>query len=278
MSTDVATIANQLTGSDGPAFLRDITSTAWDDGGRHAGELFAWIPRDAQSSDPVTATRAGESAHVIASFIADLEGAAADVPANPGLWQAFAHSMAPYTGAMVGDPVKGFHPLDGTDSQMRRTTAVFAAMARHNDVNRVFADAASRRAHSYEAAFAKAAVAEPLSADRGTAQQILLQAARLRSLVAAGAHLANPGSEGFTPAHAQTEVAYQVASLTARSDDPHIDEKFFRSGRLLSPGQIADTDWSIYDSQLTVYLTPWPRINHAIEQFGRAYDTITRGP
>lgn len=40
---------------------------------------------------------------------------------------------------------------------------------------------------------------------------------------------------------------------------------------------IVDTDWSIYDTQLTVYLTPWPRINKAIRQFGRVYDVIARG-
>jgi hypothetical protein len=120
-------------------------------------------------------------------------------------------------------------------------------------------------------------VAEPLLADRGAAQRDLLLAARLRSIVATATNLADPESERFTPARAQTELAYQVASLTARPDDPHIDEKFFSGGRLLPPNEIADDDWSIYDIQLTVYLSPWPRINDAIQQFGRAYDLIAGG-
>jgi hypothetical protein len=47
--------------------------------------------------------------------------------------------------------------------------------------------------------------------------------------------------------------------------------------RLLSPSEIADDDWSIYDSQLTVYLATSPRINDAIQQFGRAYDLVASG-
>lgn len=277
-SADPATISDRIAGSDGPEFLRDITAAAWPDDGRRAADLFAWIPRDAQSTDLSAATRAGQTAHAIASFIADAGDEPENAPANPALWQAFAHSLAPYVGAMVSDPtgVVGFEPLDGPGSQMRRTAALFAAMTKDDDANQVFTGAAAERAHAYEAAFAKAAVAEPMLADRGPAQTDLLRAAALRSLVDTGAQLTKKGPTA-TPAHAQTELAYQVAALTARPDDPHISEKFFRDGRLLPPSEIAAEDWSIYDAQLTVYLTPWPRINEAIRQFGREYDVIARG-
>lgn len=277
-STDVAAISDLVTGPDGQKFLRDITTAPWDDDGRRAAEVFAWIPRDGQSTDHATATRAGEAAHAIASFVTDNRDTIASAPANPALWQAFARSLIPYLGAMVGDDngVAGFTPLDGLDSQMRRTAAMFAAMAKDNEANRFFTDAAAARAHTYEAAFAKAAVAEPQLADAGSVQKNLLQAARLRSLVAKGAYIADPKSEKPTATLAQTELAYQVASLTARPDDPHIGERFFKGERLLSPSQIDEADWSIYDAQLTVYLTPWPTILEAINQFGRAYDTIAR--
>lgn len=276
---DTAAIAGRVTGPGGQGFLRDITVASWDDDGRRAGELFAWIPRDAESTDRAKATRAGKAANAIASFVADSRDTIATIPANPALWQAFSRSLVPYLGAMVGDDtgVAEFSPLDGLDSQMRRTAAMFAAMAKDNEANRLFTAAASTRAHTYEAAFAKAAVAEPLLADRGPAQKELLQAARLRSLIATGTHLANPNSTEFTPARAQTELAYQIASLTARPADPHIDERFFKGERLLPPSQIDEADWSIYDAQLTVYLTPWAAINNAIIQFGRTYDTIARG-
>ena len=277
-NTDPTTISERVNRADGPEFLRDVTSAAWPDDGQRAAELFAWIPRDAHSTDRIAATRAGQTAHAIASFIADDKGEPPNTPANPPLWQAFARSLAPYVGAMVGDAtgVEGFEPLDGPGSQMRRTAALFAAMTKDNDANQVLINAASERAHTYEMAFAKAAVAEPILADRGAPQADLLRAAALRSLVATGAQLAEKGPTA-TPAHAQTELAYQVAVLTARPDDPHINDGFFSGGRLLPPNEIAESDWTIYDTQLTVYLTPWPRINDAIRQFGDAYDVIARG-
>lgn len=278
-SRDTAAIVEQVTGPDGPAFLEDITATSWQDGGRDAGDLFRWIPRDATSTDRASAMRAGRTARAIAVFIADRCKKLAGDPANPTLWQAFADALAPYTGALVGDPtgVAGFEPVDGPGSQMRHTASLFAAMAKDAEANRIFTEAASQRAHTYEAAFGEAAVAEPLLADRGPAQNDLLRAARLRSLVATGTRLANPESERFTPARAQTEIAYQVASLTARPSDPHIEGRFFKDGRLLPPSDIGDSDWSIYDVQLTVYLTPWPRVIEAIREFGRAYDVIAQG-
>ncbi|RAV15076.1 hypothetical protein DQP55_06820 [Mycolicibacterium sp. GF69] len=67
---------------------------------------------------------------------------------------------------------------------------------------------------------------------------------------------------------------YQVAALSARPDDSHIDPEFFRDGRLLSPAEIPENDWSIYDSQLTVYLAPFQHISNAIRQFGFRYAVI----
>ena len=277
-NTDPATVSARVNRADGPKFLRDITSAAWPDDGQRAADLFAWIPRDAHSTDRAAATRAGQTAHAIGAFIADNRDVPANPSANPALWQAFAHSLAPYVGAMVGDGtgVEGFAPLDSPGSQMRRSAALFATMTNDNDANQVLINAASERAHAYEVAFAKAAVAEPMLADRGASQTDLLRAAALRSLVATGAQLAKTGPTA-TPAHAQTELMYQVAVLTARPDDPHINDEFFSGGRLLPPNRITEADWSIYDTQLTVYLTPWPRINDAIRQFGDAYDVIARG-
>jgi nitrous oxide reductase accessory protein NosL len=49
-STDTAAIAEHVTGPDGQAFLQEITTASWNDDGRRAADLFAWIPRDAQSA------------------------------------------------------------------------------------------------------------------------------------------------------------------------------------------------------------------------------------
>lgn len=278
-NTDVAAVVERVTGPRGQDFLRDITSASWGDDGRRAADLFAWVPRDAQSTSRAAADRAGKTAHAIASFLADNREALAGTPANSALWQAFSQSLAPYAGAMIGDDsgVAGFEPLDSPGSQMRKTASMFAAIAKRGEAGKPFTEAASARAQSYEQVFAKAAVAEPLLANRGDAAQPLLRAASLRSLVATGAYLADPGLEKPAVARAQTELAYQVVSLTARPGDPHINPEYFKDGRLLSPSEIPDADWSIYDAQLWVYLATAPRILDAIQWFGRAFDEIARG-
>lgn len=116
-----------------------------------------------------------------------------------------------------------------------------------------------------------------ISTTTGNAQRPLLQAARLRGILAASGYLANPDSERPTPTLAQTELAYQVASLTARPGDRHINREFVADGRLMSPSEIPDDMWSIYDSQLTVYLAPSPRILDAINQFGDVYADMVSG-
>lgn len=137
MTTDPTTISGRVNRADGPESLRDVTSAAWPDDGQRAANLFAWIPRDAHSTDRTAATRAGQTAHTIASFLADHSDEPANTSANPALWQAFARSLAPYVGAMVGDGtgVEGFEPLDGPGSQMRRRAPLFAAMSKDNDAN-----------------------------------------------------------------------------------------------------------------------------------------------
>ena len=277
-SADPAAISERITNPGGRVFLRKIISTSWNDNGRRAAELFAWVPRDSRSPDQATAARAGNTAHALMSFLADEQEDLSTAPANPALWQAFAQSIVPYLGAMVGDnsEVAGFAPLDPPDSAMHRSATLFVTLTKDTDAGRILTDATVARAHGYEAAFAKTAVANPLLADRAAAQKDMLCAARLRGLAAINTHLSNPGSHDFTLARAQTELGYQVATLTARPGDPHIDDRFFQAGRLLPPNRVSAADWSIYDAQLTVYLSSWPAVNKAIEQFGHAYDVIVR--
>lgn len=258
-------------------FLHDITTYRWEDGGSQADDLFAWIPRDAQSPNEADATRAGETAHAIASFLSEEFSEVASEPANPDLMRAFAASLIPYLGAMVGDAseVSGFAPLDGLDSPMRHTTALFAAMSRTGDPGAQFSKAAAERAGEYEKAFATTAAANSVSAGAGEPERNLLQAARLRALIAAGEYLADPQPSEPTAAHAQTQVTYEVASVTARAGNPTIDPKFFDGkGRLLPPDQISCKDWSVYDSQLSVYLAAPPAVNEAISAFGRVFQRI----
>ncbi len=178
---------------------------------------------------------------------------------------------------MVGDEsgVTGFEPLDGPNSQVRHTAALFAAMTKNADANKTFIEAASARAQSYEEAFAKAAVAEPLLADRGAAQDLF---SRRRGCAASSlpGHMWPIPHRKSPPSHPnRTRVPGRLADCSPGGS--HIEERFFRDGRLLSPSEIAEEDWSIYDTQLAVYLAPWPRIFDAIQQFGHTYDTIATG-
>lgn len=275
-NSDTAAIAERVKGPDGQNFLREITTAAWDDGGRRAAELFAWIPRDATSADEASATRAGQTAHAVASFLADDREVLESAPANSALWQSFAQSLVPYLGAAVGDAAgtRGFDPLDGINSKMSRTTSLFAAMTRDAAANRSFTDGAAALAHEYEVAFAKAAVADPVKPANEDALQGLFRAANLRALVDGGKYLADPDSPRPSPRHAQTELMFQIVSLTARPDNPHINLEFFKDGRLLSPNEIARSDWSIYDAQLSTYLVTYPQISALIDTFGRRYDLV----
>lgn len=275
-STDVSAIAQRVTGSDGPNFLREITTADWNDDGRRAAELFAWIPRDATLTDEASAIRAGQTAHAIASFLATDRKALEDAPANSALWQSFSQSLTPYLGAMVRDPsgAKGFEPLDPINSSLSNTRSLFATMTKDADANRKFTDAAAALAHEYEVAFAKSAVAEPEKPGSDESLEGLMRAAYLRALVDAGRYLADPDSPRPTPQRAQTEIRYRIVSLTARPGDPHINSEFFKDGQLMSPNEIAKTDWSIYDSQLSAYLVAYPQIRAMVGEYGHRYDLV----
>lgn len=272
---DSEAVSAAVQAPDGPAFLEDIATYPWDDGGRGAAEYFSWVAEDAQSNDQAAASRAGETARDIASFVADKRDELANAPANPFLWQAFSDSLVPYLGALVGDEtrVRGFDALDGLDSPMRTTTALFASMSERSVQS--FASDAADRARNYERAFAAAVGADPLAAATNEYERVLSQAARLRSLIDTGQHVAEPESSSPTASHAQTQLTYEIASLSAKPGNRTIDSKFFGpSGQLLSPEEIPDGAWSVYDAQLRVYLAAFPPVNDAIRQFGRIYQRI----
>jgi hypothetical protein len=177
---------------------------------------------------------------------------------------------------MVGDSAGtlGFEQLDKINSDLSHTASLFAAMTKDAQANHAFTDAAAALAHTLESAFAKSAVADPVRPATDDAVDGLMRAAYLRALVDAGRYLADPKSPRPTPRLAQTELMYQIVSLTARPTDPHINSEFFKDGRLMSPTEIAKTDWSIYDNQLATYLVAYPPISAMVDEYGRRYDLV----
>lgn len=187
--TNPSAVWDAITGSGGAALLSDMTMYPWDDGGRRAGDLLSWIPDDAQSPDRFVAERAGQSALAVATFLADKREALAEAPPNPILWQSFASSLVPYLGALVGDDdgSQGFEPLDALESiesPVTRTVGLFRAMMKNSEANETFIDAATKRAKAYQEAFANAVSKDPRLAGTNDTRQWLIQAVRLRGVVA----------------------------------------------------------------------------------------------
>lgn len=57
--------------------------------------------------------------------------------------------------------------------------------------------------------------------------------------------------------------------------DPHIDDRFFdKNGQLKPPSQIDETDWSLYDSQLTASMAGQTQINAMMSKFGTTFSHI----
>jgi hypothetical protein len=271
-------LAGQISGAEGTAFLRDITTHEWPDEGQRAGELLSWIPRDARSSDSATAARAGATTHALAAFLADHYTEVKDAGStNPALIQSYTAALIPYLGAMVGDPsgTSGFEPLDRLGSPMQRTALVFAVIAGDAAANREFTDAAKNRAAKYEQQFAGYAAADPSLSKPDPRREPLAWAARLLGLVAAGDRLANPDSAeplSFRPA---TEVQYEIVSRMVGRSDPRISPDYFNpDGTLKPPDKVGNGAWSLYDSQLANYLASYPRLSDAIAEFDRMYLSI----
>lgn len=55
----------------------------------------------------------------------------------------------------------------------------------------------------------------------------------------------------------------------------HIDDRFFdKSGQLKPPSQIDETDWSLYDSQLTASMAGHSQISAMMAKFGTTFSHI----
>lgn len=268
------TVSERVTGSGGSAFLDEITTFEWSDDGRRAGDLLSWIPRDAGSSDPATATRAGTTAHAIAAYLADHYKDVNDAGrTNPALIHAYAAALIPYLGAMVGDPkgTSGFQPLDSLDSSMASTAKVFAAMAT-DAADRTFVDAASSRADTYEKRFADLAATDPTLSNPDWRNE-LLPAARIRGLIKAAARLAGRQPDPTTQ-RSIYELQYMVVSRMVRGSAPSIGPEYFNPDGTLKSTDEIDGPFSRYNAELGSFLMSYPQITDAIKDFQHTFTAV----
>lgn len=82
------------------------------------------------------------------------------------------------------------------------------------------------------------------------------------------------GKGGETSVHHQiTQAQYAIASRLFHDGNPHIDDRFFdeTTGKLKSPNQISESDWSVYDAQLTASLADHPEISAMLAKFRETF-------
>jgi hypothetical protein len=76
-------------------------------------------------------------------------------------------------------------------------------------------------------------------------------------------------SNDLSIASQYTQAQYTVASEFVDKGNPHIDERFFdeTTGRLKPPSQISESDWSIYDAQLTAAMAEQTHVSALMQKF-----------
>jgi hypothetical protein len=266
---DPIAVHDALLGPQGQDFLSNITTHDWPDDGARAGEIFAWIARDAASSDPATSTRAGEAAHALASFLSGHSSQLLDISTgwfgldhttagnlNPKLVQAYSAALVPFQGALAcysGD-VRGFESL-GKDCSSALVSARSALVVLNTDrqAATAFADAAYKQLDTYFSRFASGVVDPSRRFDEGP-----VTAGRLLGLLQAAS------SQSGIKVRPPLEEASQANFLLAKallSSDPNsgIPAEYFSGGTLMSPteisGKLGADAVAGYDDSLRTYLT-----------------------
>ncbi|MFE9785824.1 hypothetical protein ACFYO7_10630 [Nocardia salmonicida] len=119
----------------------------WDDDGAALGGMFSWIDDDATSPNLAVNERAGQSANVLANYLADNESQLLNLNGdrteslgqrNPELLQGMAEGISPYVPRLAGVPeeallTKGFEWTDN-DPNFDKAKAIFTVMDTDKDV------------------------------------------------------------------------------------------------------------------------------------------------
>jgi hypothetical protein len=266
---DPIAIHDTLVGPQGQDFLSKITTHDWPDDGARAGEIFAWIPRDASSLDPAASTRAGEAAHALASFLGANHSPLLSISTgwfgldhttagdlNPKLVQAYAAALVPFQGALAcysGD-VRGFESL-GKDcsSALANARNALAVLNTDRQAATSFAEAAYKQMDTYFSRFASGVLEPSHRFNEGpvTAGRLLglLQAASSQSGIKVRAPLEEASQANFLLAKA----------LIASDPNSGIPAEYFSGGALMSPTEIREKLGADavagYDDSLRTYLT-----------------------
>ncbi|SRX94552.1 hypothetical protein MSP7336_02809 [Mycobacterium shimoidei] len=220
-----------LTGPNGQTLLQNMSTHDWADNGAAASTLTNWIHDAAGSSNDAVATRAGETAHALASYLgSDAGKGLLNIETNPfththttvgqlnpDLLRGYSNALIPYQDAMVGDyhGTKGFTALDGFEhGELPKTRQLFAIMdsdwdpKNPNTAANAFNQAAYEHALRYEHEFGVAASEGDVNDPSSPHRLDMARAGALAGLVEAGAKDATGYSNEQSLANAK--AAYDI--------------------------------------------------------------------
>jgi hypothetical protein len=266
-TTDVE-MYDELTGPQGPQYLKEISIAEWPDRGQEIARRLTWIGTQANLlnvSDE--AHRAGQAAHALARFLSKEHGSLRDIPSgwfklqhktigalNPQLVNGYAAALIPYQHVMVGDidPRKAYDQSAATNPlDLAEARNVFALINTSTEGHQKFVDAANKSVHEYLQRSAQA-----FAKDRSTSALALRHAALLAGLVKGGQQQENVESnDAETSQYWITWAGYELAiALGARPDDPGLTPAYFNDDATLrSPDDIDHAQFSTYVTALQLY-------------------------
>lgn len=279
--SDDAAVSEALTSPRGQDFLRHVSEYEWDDGGRSVAERLNWIAATAASSNPAVAERAGRSASAIVEFLAAERDSLLDIPTgifglqrtsvgrmNPALVSAYASSLIPYQGALIGDSggVTGF--TGGADSPQGELAAardVVAVLNTNAEAGDAFRHASDERIKQYLRDWGRTVATSRLDGRTG-----LRHAAELAGVVGAGEPLSDSGNAQLKTAQYWINWAgYELAlAKGVEEKGSDIPSRFFTpQGRLMSPDDVPDDDQDAFGTALENYA-----FHHGAPTFGAEFD------
>ncbi|WP_446225058.1 TPR repeat region-containing protein [Nocardia sp. IBHARD005] len=157
-----------------PMITRD-----WGDDGAAAAGMFSWINDDATSPNPEVATRAGESANVLANYVADNKSELLNLDGdrteslgqrNPALLQGMAEGLSPYIPRLAGVPegppllTSGFE-WGTADPNFDRAKSVFTVMDSSKEAAEQFNVSALAAGGGLQSAWLSSALTDPHGGD-----------------------------------------------------------------------------------------------------------------
>ncbi|WP_205873286.1 putative alpha/beta hydrolase [Mycobacterium camsae] len=166
VSPDHPVVHDMVTGSEGKAFLDNMSRHFWSDGGKSAASLFNWVEGAACGPE---AKLAAETAKGYGLYLGEhgadllsLRGGHSMGEVNPQLVRSMAHGLTPYISNIAGIPggsaVFGdFHdsPNELESGKMPFAKRVFSVLSTDKEASDYFNGAADREALIAEAAYAR---------------------------------------------------------------------------------------------------------------------------